>query len=116
MKLSEAYPICKKAVNQPFKKLFNDFSKEEIILNKGKVGQLMEKYCGLKLSNTNQDFEDGELKTSEIKESTQITMITEWIDDIIHPKDTRKKISEALDLLANKSESLPPKKHGNIPL
>ena len=39
-----------------------------------------------------------------------------YIDDIIHPKDTRKKISEALHLLANKSESLPPKKHGNIPL
>jgi DNA mismatch repair protein MutH len=84
MKLSEAYPICKTAVNQPFINLFNDFSKEEIILNKGKVGQLMEKYCGLKLSNTNKDFEDGELKTSEIKESTQITMITHWIDEIIH--------------------------------
>ena len=44
----------------------------------------MEKYCGLELSNTNKDFEDGELKTSEIKESTQITMITNWIDEIIH--------------------------------
>ena len=39
-----------------------------------------------------------------------------YIDDIIDPKDTRKKIIEALQLLENKSESLPPKKHGNIPL
>jgi acetyl-CoA carboxylase carboxyltransferase component len=39
-----------------------------------------------------------------------------YIDDIIDPKDTRIKIIEALQLLENKSESLPPKKHGNIPL
>ena len=39
-----------------------------------------------------------------------------YIDDIIEPKDTRSKIIKALNLLENKSESLPPKKHGNIPL
>ncbi len=39
-----------------------------------------------------------------------------YIDDIIEPKDTRLKIIKALNLLENKSESLPPKKHGNIPL
>lgn len=86
MKLSQAYPICKQSVNIPFKSLFpsSSFTKEEIIKNKGKSGQLMEKLCGLKLSNTIQDFEDGDLKTSELKESTQITMITNWIDNIIH--------------------------------
>ena len=39
-----------------------------------------------------------------------------YIDDIIDPKQTRSKIIKALELLENKSESLPPKKHGNIPL
>ena len=86
MKISEAYPICKKSVNIPFKDLFSHFSKDEIIKNKGKSGQLMEKLCGLSLSNTTTDFEDGELKTSELKESTAITMITDWVDDIIHEK------------------------------
>ena len=83
MKLSDAYPICKNSINIPFKKLFSNFSTDDIIRNKGKSGQLMEKLCGLQLSNTTTDFEDGELKTSELKESTAITMITDWVDDII---------------------------------
>ena len=84
MKLYEAYPICKQSVNIPFEKLFSNLNKDEIIRNKGKAGQLMENLCGLKLSNATRDFEDGELKTSELKESTAITMITSWIDEIIH--------------------------------
>ncbi len=86
MKLSEAYIICKQSVNIPFNELFSELNKDEIIRNKGKSGQLMEKLCGLKLSNTTKDFEDGELKTSELKETTAITMITDWIDEIIHEK------------------------------
>ena len=39
-----------------------------------------------------------------------------YIDEIISPKDTRYKIIKALDMLKNKRESTPPKKHGNIPL
>ena len=38
------------------------------------------------------------------------------IDDVIEPSQTRKKIIKALRMLANKRESLPPKKHGSIPL
>lgn len=38
------------------------------------------------------------------------------IDDVIDPRNTRPKIIRALDMLANKRESLPPKKHGTIPL
>ena len=62
MKLSDAYPICKNSINIPFRKLFSNFSTDDIIRNKGKSGQLMEKLCGLQLSNTTTDFEDGELK------------------------------------------------------
>jgi len=39
-----------------------------------------------------------------------------YIDEIIYPRNTRKKLIEALEMLANKSETNPPKKHGNIPL
>ena len=39
-----------------------------------------------------------------------------YIDAIITPSDTRKRLIEALELLANKRDENPPKKHGNIPL
>lgn len=39
-----------------------------------------------------------------------------YIDEIINPRDTRKKIIDALDMTSNKRKSNPPKKHGNIPL
>ena len=39
-----------------------------------------------------------------------------YVDDVVDPRDTRRRIITALRMLARKSESLPPKKHGNIPL
>ncbi|MDP8222009.1 MAG: acyl-CoA carboxylase subunit beta [Candidatus Lernaella stagnicola] len=39
-----------------------------------------------------------------------------YIDEVIVPRQTRRKIYEALMLLRNKQDDLPPKKHGNIPL
>ncbi len=39
-----------------------------------------------------------------------------YIDDIILPTETRMKLIQALDSLANKVLKNPPKKHGNIPL
>ena len=39
-----------------------------------------------------------------------------YIDDIIDPIETRPKIIKALEMLQNKRDSTPPKKHGNIPL
>lgn len=39
-----------------------------------------------------------------------------FIDDVIDPRDTRPKIIRALEMLENKTDSNPPKKHGNIPL
>ncbi|RXI98346.1 acyl-CoA carboxylase subunit beta [Anaerobacillus alkaliphilus] len=38
------------------------------------------------------------------------------IDDVIDPRDTRKSLINALEMLKNKKKSLPKKKHGNIPL
>ena len=39
-----------------------------------------------------------------------------YIDEIIYPRETRKKLIEALEMTRNKSEQNPAKKHGNIPL
>ncbi len=39
-----------------------------------------------------------------------------YIDEIIFPHNTRKKLIQALEMTQNKSDSNPPKKHGNIPL
>ena len=39
-----------------------------------------------------------------------------YIDDVIDPRDTRVKIAHALEMLRTKSDTSPPKKHGNIPL
>ncbi|AMA73683.1 methylmalonyl-CoA carboxyltransferase [Aneurinibacillus sp. XH2] len=38
------------------------------------------------------------------------------VDDVIDPRETRKKLHEALEMLRNKKEERPAKKHGNIPL
>jgi propionyl-CoA carboxylase beta chain len=39
-----------------------------------------------------------------------------YIDEIIYPRQTRKKLIQALEMTQNKSEQNPSKKHGNIPL
>ena len=38
------------------------------------------------------------------------------VDDVIEPRETRPRLIRAMEMLRNKRESLPPKKHGNIPL
>ncbi len=39
-----------------------------------------------------------------------------FIDNVIEPRETRPQLINALEMLQNKQGSLPPKKHGNIPL
>ena len=39
-----------------------------------------------------------------------------YVDDVIDPRETRPRLISALDMLQNKRDSNPPKKHGNIPL
>ncbi len=39
-----------------------------------------------------------------------------YIDDVIEPRETRPRLIEALQMLQNKRDTNPPKKHGNIPL
>ncbi len=39
-----------------------------------------------------------------------------YVDDVIDPRDTRPRLINALDMLSEKRDANPPKKHGNIPL
>jgi propionyl-CoA carboxylase beta chain len=60
-----------------------------------------------------------EAKIAEYKEkfsNPYVAAAAGMIDDIIDPRATRRYLKEALELLRNKRETRPPKKHGNIPL
>jgi acetyl-CoA carboxylase carboxyltransferase component len=39
-----------------------------------------------------------------------------YLDDVIEPRETRPRLINALEMLQNKRDTNPPKKHGNIPL
>ena len=39
-----------------------------------------------------------------------------YIDDVIEPRETRQRLINALEMLSNKRDTNPPKKHGCIPL
>ena len=71
------------------------------------------------------------LKDSEDPESLRKSLVSEYKDnlmnpyvaasrgmivDVITPEETRAKLIKAFRMLRNKRETLPPKKHGSIPL
>ncbi|MFN2304834.1 MAG: carboxyl transferase domain-containing protein, partial [Anaerolineales bacterium] len=39
-----------------------------------------------------------------------------YVDDVIEPAKTREMIIQALDAIQHKSETHPPRKHGNMPV
>ena len=39
-----------------------------------------------------------------------------YVDDVIMPRETRSRLINALEMLSNKRDANPAKKHGNIPL
>ncbi|MGI8773651.1 MAG: acyl-CoA carboxylase subunit beta [Actinomycetota bacterium] len=39
-----------------------------------------------------------------------------YVDDVIDPKDTRRRLVASLEMLRSKRETIPQRKHGNIPL
>ena len=72
-----------------------------------------------------------EIKKSDNPEETRKKLVQEYkdkfanpyvaaargyIDDVIDPRETRPRIIKALEMLQNKRDTNPPKKHGNIPL
>ena len=93
MKLEEACRRFNSLAGIRFGRLFSQEDMNTIIINKGKTGQLLELSLGLHLSNTNLDFEDGELKTNKCdaagnpRETVFITQISRSIDELLqhHP-------------------------------
>jgi propionyl-CoA carboxylase beta subunit len=58
-------------------------------------------------------------KTAEFREkfaNPYIAAGVGFLDEVIHPRETRKKLITALRNLENKRDKNPPKKHGNMPL
>ncbi|MGE5246027.1 MAG: acyl-CoA carboxylase subunit beta [Betaproteobacteria bacterium] len=58
-------------------------------------------------------------KTAEFREKFANPFVAAargFIDEVIHPRETRRKLITALRNLENKRDKNPPKKHGNIPL
>jgi propionyl-CoA carboxylase beta chain len=69
------------------------------------------------------DAEDAEARRAELIEDYEDTLANPYVaaergyvDAVISPHETRIEVVRALRLLASKRETLPPKKHGNIPL
>lgn len=89
MRLDEANERLNQLSGIPFGKLFSEEDIRTIRINKGKTGQLLELALGLQLSNTNLDFEDGELKSNKCdvygnpRETVFITQISGIIDELI---------------------------------
>jgi len=66
---------------------------------------------------------DPEAKRAEIIENYQNLLYNPYIaasrgfvDQVILPRETRPRLIEALEVMRTKRETLPPKKHGNIPV
>jgi propionyl-CoA carboxylase beta chain len=58
-------------------------------------------------------------KVSEFREkfaNPYVAAARGFIDEVIHPRQTRPKLIAALASLETKRDKNPPKKHGNIPL
>jgi acetyl-CoA carboxylase carboxyltransferase component len=69
------------------------------------------------------EAEDPEAKRAELLEDYRdkfanpyVASSKGYIDDVIEPHETRPRVINALEMLQNKQDTIPPKKHGNIPL
>jgi acetyl-CoA carboxylase carboxyltransferase component len=69
------------------------------------------------------DAENGDSERARLVEEYRDTFANPYvaaargyIDDVIEPRETRPRLIEALQMLQNKRDTNPPKKHGNIPL
>jgi len=107
MKLIEAKKLIDDLAGRKFGHVLSENQMKDIIKNKGKSGQLLEMTIGLNLSNSNLDFEDGELKTNKCDntgkplETMFITQISTMIDELLKSNDfyqskIYKKISNLL--------------------
>jgi len=75
------------------------------------------------LAQVEADGGDVEARRAELIDEYETTLANPYVaaergyvDAVIHPHETRAEVVRALRLLRSKRETLPPKKHGNIPL
>jgi propionyl-CoA carboxylase beta chain len=60
-----------------------------------------------------------EEKTREYREkfaNPYIAAERGYVDEVIEPRDTRRRLIQVLEVLHTKRDTNPPRKHGNIPL
>ncbi|WP_066639876.1 acyl-CoA carboxylase subunit beta [Desulfolucanica intricata] len=72
-----------------------------------------------KIKNSNNPGDILYKKTKEYREkfaNPYLACARGIVDDVIDPRETRDRLIHSLDILANKHDSRPFKKHGNIPL
>ncbi len=69
------------------------------------------------------ESEDPERRTAELEAEFRAKFANPYLaaargflDDVIDPRDTRGRLIAGLEVLANKRDRNPPRKHGNIPL
>ena len=92
MRLEEAFTRFNRLAGIRFGDLFSPSDMNINIINKGKTGQLLQLSLGMNLSNTNLDFDDGELKTNKCdsvgnpRETVFISQISCVIDELIQER------------------------------
>lgn len=112
MKFSDIEKKLNECIDKPFKELFNETDLVDVIKNKGKSGQLLEKHCGIENGNSLIDLEDMEVKSFKCGESIAITQVSSHIDDVMNEIDFKdswvyQKIRTVLFTEVDKSDSKP---------
>ena len=67
-------------------------------------------------SNPKQKWQEKEAEYAELFANPYNAAARGFVDEVIEPSQTRKKLIKAFSMLSNKVDHLPKKKHGNIPL
>jgi acetyl-CoA carboxylase carboxyltransferase component len=69
------------------------------------------------------DADDADAKRAELIDDYQqrfsgpyIAAERGYVDDVIEPQETRRRLFQSLEMLRSKRETIPQRKHGNIPL
>ena len=66
--------------------------------------------------NPTEKLQEKEAEYAELFANPYNAAARGYVDEVIEPKDTRTKLIKAFRMLSNKVDTLPKKKHGNIPL
>ena len=89
----------------------------------GAVNVLYRKELAASATESGEDSDEVAALRAQLQTEYEDTLVNPWmaaergyVDEVIKPSITRFMITKALQILADKRQTLPPKKHGNIPL